>query len=54
MQPSLVDAHRELAREAKKSGDWATVAAELQAALAWEPGDTAARDDLAEALKKRP
>jgi Tfp pilus assembly protein PilF len=52
LQPSLIDAHRERARIARASRDWATAAAELEAVLAWEPSDARARSDLAAAVKK--
>jgi tetratricopeptide (TPR) repeat protein len=51
LQPGLVEAHRERARIARASREWLTAAAELQALLAWEPGDAGAHDDLAAALE---
>jgi Flp pilus assembly protein TadD len=51
LRPSLVEAHRELARMARRSRDWATATSELEAVLAWEPRDVGTHDDLAEALK---
>jgi len=53
IRPSLVDAHRELARIALRSREWAAAAVELKAVLAWEPTDATARDELAKALKAR-
>jgi len=50
LQPSLVEAQRELSVLALRSRDWATAASALTAALSWGGGDAAAHRDLATAL----
>jgi regulator of sirC expression with transglutaminase-like and TPR domain len=51
LQPSLVEAHRELARAALQSKDWTAAASSSRALLAWQSGDAAAHRDLASALE---
>jgi Flp pilus assembly protein TadD len=51
LSPSLVEAHRALARLAAEAGDWPTAVSALKAALAWEPGHARTRADLAAALR---
>jgi Flp pilus assembly protein TadD len=50
LQPSLVEAQRELSVLALRSRDWATAATALTAILSGEAGDAAAHRDLATAL----
>jgi tetratricopeptide (TPR) repeat protein len=53
LKPSLIEAHRAFAETAMAQRDWATVVAELDAVLAWQPDDVRARDQRAIAIDAR-
>jgi hypothetical protein len=50
LAPGLVNAHRELARLALGTRDWAGAVQHLDQVLIWDPGDRRAREDRSRVL----